>query len=431
MKTKLLLIALFLLFSVGIQRATAQSPVPLGMEDVVWQKEGLSVASIAFSPTQPYVAVGTTSWPVLLDLNTGVEIKKFICKNSITGLKFTNDGNYLFTGSTDGQLIKWNTQNWDSVIIDDITHSSKCINMIDYNQARNIFATASDSYGCVIYDANTNQIIDRWSGMPIVDLKLGDRAVVNTVSFRNDGKVIAIGMIAADATWLYDLDTKQIIKKIKGEDGLYSPTKNELIVKKIKDSNGSELLDGLDYYKFDESENPVNINIEELNTELAYSYIINGSKIIIACRTGFIKVYNLINFSKEHQFDIIEKGTFNILAVSENNNFLLTRTKGILYLLNIEKYTNVGVQEMISTINISPNPTNDLLNIEYTLTKNTNIQITLSDIQGVFLGEIYSGFQESGIHSLNYPILNLPSGTYFININVNGSISSKKFVIAK
>jgi len=430
MKTILFLSVLFLLALAGLERGQAQTPVPLGMEDVIWQKEGLSVTSLAFSPTQPYIAVGTTSWPVLLDLNTGIEKKKFICKNSITGLRFTNDGNYLYTGNSDGQLIKWNTVTWDSVIIDDYTLSTKCIFMIDYNHLKNLVATASADSGLKVYGALTNQRLIEWKEMPIIDSKLQRKAAVTSVSFRYDGKIIAIGMKDADATWLYDIETRQIIKKINGEDGQYSPTNNELIVKKIKHYESSELLDGLDYYKFDESEIPVNLDIGELWIDTKYVFNSLGNKIIVAGGSFKIKVYEIDEF---RLLNIIEEPFLGgFLSVSKDDKYLLTLGgTGQLYLVNIEKYTDIREPELIQSFNIFPNPTNNFLTIEYSLLLNSNINITLTDLQGVFLGEIFSGFQNTGVNTINYPINNLPSGIYFVNININGSISNKQFEIIR
>lgn len=428
-KYRILLIIIILMSLMGINQVYSQTPVPLGMEDVVWQKEGLHVTSLAFSPTQPYVAVGTTSWPVLLDINTGKEIKKFICKNVISGLCFSDDGKYLFTGNFDGQFIKWNTATWDSVIIQKAIGRPEAIHMIDYNKKKNLVATASDEGGMKIYDVATNKKILEWKDMPLIDWKYNVYATVTSVSFRYDGKVIAIGMIGINSTWLYDIEKRKIIKTIDGRDGQYSPTKNELIVKKIKeDSYGIRILGGLDYYKFDESEIPTNLDIGELALDTKFVFNSLGNKIIVVGGTFKIKFYGLDEF---RLLNIIEEPPLGILlSISPDDKYLLTLGGKGLILINIEKYTNIVENNKVD-FNIYPNPSQDIISIEYFLEINGNVDLSISNMQGIIISNVFSGLQEQGKHDIPFSTTNFSSGTYFINLEVNGNVTSKKFEIIR
>jgi len=77
-------------------------------------------------------------------------------------------------------------------------------------------------------------------------------------------------------------------------------------------------------------------------------------------------------------------------------------------------------------LNIYPNPSKNLINIKYTLINNAEMKISISDILGNKISEVLSEYQDAGLHTLNYPTSNLSSGSYFLNLEVNGNITSKK-----
>lgn len=101
MKTKFFFFLAFLLALGGIQQIHTQTPVPLGMEDVVWQKEGLYVWSLAFSPAQSIVAVGTDENIKIFNIADGSEIKTLhtLKDDFILTLKFSPDYAFLFSGT--------------------------------------------------------------------------------------------------------------------------------------------------------------------------------------------------------------------------------------------------------------------------------------------------------------------------------------------
>jgi len=127
----------------------------------------------------------------------------------------------------------------------------------------------------------------------------------------------------------------------------------------------------------------------------------------------------LIKFDEYVKIDSVE----NFLnSVTDINYPLYMRA------YNFNPFISVKDNLTINDFILYPQPANDFIIIEYSLLLNSNINITLTDLQGVFLGEIFSGFQDTGVNTINYPINNLPSGIYFVNININGSISNKHFI---
>ncbi len=84
----------------------------------------------------------------------------------------------------------------------------------------------------------------------------------------------------------------------------------------------------------------------------------------------------------------------------------------------------------INSLSIYPNPSKDVFNLSYTTNHTTNVAVDLFDYTGKKLKAIFSGLQTEGKQhlQLNAEKENLASGIYFVTVNVNGSISSKKLI---
>ncbi|MBC8256336.1 MAG: T9SS type A sorting domain-containing protein [Candidatus Marinimicrobia bacterium] len=78
-----------------------------------------------------------------------------------------------------------------------------------------------------------------------------------------------------------------------------------------------------------------------------------------------------------------------------------------------------------------PNPFNPIANLEYELTENTNLKITVYDISGKFVKLLFNSFQTAGIHSIVWNAMANPNGIYFINISTSNYSESQKIVLLK
>ena len=72
-------------------------------------------------------------------------------------------------------------------------------------------------------------------------------------------------------------------------------------------------------------------------------------------------------------------------------------------------YTN----EEIQLQRIYPNPFNTITTIEYTLPEDSDVEIVLYDLTGRKIENLYSGYQNSGIHTLSINVNDLNPGIYF------------------
>ena len=90
---------------------------------------------------------------------------------------------------------------------------------------------------------------------------------------------------------------------------------------------------------------------------------------------------------------------------------------------------NVIEESMIFTL--SPNPTNGIINIQYGLTKNTDIEISLINIEENRVKTIAQiNNQDAGMYTItNVDVSELPCGIYFLRIKTSNAVIRRKFVI--
>lgn len=84
-----------------------------------------------------------------------------------------------------------------------------------------------------------------------------------------------------------------------------------------------------------------------------------------------------------------------------------------------------------SKVKVFPNPIIETYKIEFSLNKDENVQISILDIQGKLVKELYTGHSQKGINVFTFNKANLASGTYFLKIISNSkSIKNEKIIIA-
>jgi hypothetical protein len=91
----------------------------------------------------------------------------------------------------------------------------------------------------------------------------------------------------------------------------------------------------------------------------------------------------------------------------------------------------VGLKEnhnLISQINIFPNPANDLSTISYFLTESKTISIQLIDISGRLVKLLSESIETAGMHSQIIDVNTVASGVYFIKITSGGEKLSQKLI---
>lgn len=90
----------------------------------------------------------------------------------------------------------------------------------------------------------------------------------------------------------------------------------------------------------------------------------------------------------------------------------------------VSKFTNTN----IAKVTAFPNPMLNNLHINVTLKNAAQTNITLFDVTGRNVGELYNNFAPSGNISTTFNTQHLQSGIYFVRIDVDGEIITQKLI---
>jgi len=80
---------------------------------------------------------------------------------------------------------------------------------------------------------------------------------------------------------------------------------------------------------------------------------------------------------------------------------------------------------------IYPNPFNPTIAIDYSLTQNSDVQISIYDINGRLITTLIHEFQIEGYHSITWDAASYSSGIYFLNMSAGEIAETKKIVLIK
>ena len=73
---------------------------------------------------------------------------------------------------------------------------------------------------------------------------------------------------------------------------------------------------------------------------------------------------------------------------------------------------------------IFPNPFNNEINVFLNLNKTSNVQVSMFDIKGVKIIDIFKGDLDSGMQSINSKLDRLSSGLYMLKITTSDGITN-------
>jgi hypothetical protein len=76
-----------------------------------------------------------------------------------------------------------------------------------------------------------------------------------------------------------------------------------------------------------------------------------------------------------------------------------------------------------------PNPSTDVVNLDYSLARNGRTTLTVFDALG---HEVYStihSFETEGVSHTQIPCSGLAAGTYYVRLEQGGQVRTKKFVV--
>lgn len=105
--------------------------------------------------------------------------------------------------------------------------------------------------------------------------------------------------------------------------------------------------------------------------------------------------------------------------------------------LIVDDFAFPAIATTISAINYSmsmfvyPNPAIDITNISYVLKNNTNVLISIYDLNGKLVEVISNSEQSCGAHILRYNLSHLSNGMYSVSIEANGERQIRKITVQR
>lgn len=81
------------------------------------------------------------------------------------------------------------------------------------------------------------------------------------------------------------------------------------------------------------------------------------------------------------------------------------------------------------TVSISPNPTEIDAVLSFELNTAETISIELYDILGKRRMTLADGIYQSDIHTITIDTKDLPQGSYFVRLQTNGQVITKKLIV--
>jgi len=118
------------------------------------------------------------------------------------------------------------------------------------------------------------------------------------------------------------------------------------------------------------------------------------------------------------------EGNSNDFDLTDNDYILNAKGRQLIYFKGI--YEPIGVEEpdiIIVDDIIYPNPTNNLVNIEFSLLNPDNVIIELLNLNGQLIEIITNDFFPTGLNKIQYDCSNLASGAYFVHIVKDGNFT--------
>ena len=94
---------------------------------------------------------------------------------------------------------------------------------------------------------------------------------------------------------------------------------------------------------------------------------------------------------------------------------------------NLSSY--IGGNENVSSLQLSPVPSQGFPAITFTLNKSSNVELDVYDLPGKKITSVTNQNFSAGEHELHFDG-QLPDGIYFLKATIDGAVSTRKFVIA-
>jgi len=132
------------------------------------------------------------------------------------------------------------------------------------------------------------------------------------------------------------------------------------------------------------------------------------------------------------EFKLFRKSTGELLTLDADgitpwvNNGLTIIT---LYAQTKSMNFNVPISTIIE--GAYPNPFNPISTIKFSLSKESQIELSIHNVNGEKVENLYNGYKNAGFHQIVWNAKNMPSGMYFFTLNTPDGIHTQKLLLLK
>jgi subtilisin family serine protease len=328
---------------------------------------------LAFDGENLWGSVGTD----IIELNPedGSEISRFVGPfNPNRALAFDRVNNVLWIGESNQTIYAYNPTTGE-----EITQFDSSIPIAAFEYVEN------DSNDCNLYIASPSNFNKRM----IVKMNTTTGEIIEVQNLSDSDNRRIVGFSIVDDIDLYFSGFVGIISNNTGFDDFLKIWQTNYVVSWVE----------LDTY---------DIEIDESGQS-----IIN----IAVDATGF----------EEASYDLYIKLKHNTVEVSD----IMPLTIQVPASIDQEAVSS-NIPEAYSLDSIYPNPFNAFTNITFSVSKLSNINISIFDILGREVAELHSGSMSAGRYSLPLQMNDMSSGIYFVQMNTSSGFSAvKKIALVK
>jgi thiol-disulfide isomerase/thioredoxin len=98
---------------------------------------------------------------------------------------------------------------------------------------------------------------------------------------------------------------------------------------------------------------------------------------------------------------------------------------------NVNQVVTVEETTALNGLNVFPNPTADVLNINYSLVNTSSVRVDVYNALGALVMSENSASKVAGAHTSQLDFSALNNGMYMVNINVNGQVTTVRVNVSK
>ncbi len=154
----------------------------------------------------------------------------------------------------------------------------------------------------------------------------------------------------------------------------------------------------------------------------------DDSKLVVTNQhTTFLKIFDVKSNTLIHEYT---KGSFQNSSFSDNNELLVTNIGSwlILFPSHIGTTSVEDQEENKITLDITPNPASNRLNINLNSNGFEYTRLSIVDLLGNEVGLIEEGLMNTADYQKEYNISDLPPSIYFIRLEIGNKVVTKQFI---